>query len=405
MFRVGRIISAAMDQWYYQRGASEHGPCTSAELRGLVARGVLPATTLVRPHGSTAWLQAGRIVAVPGFVESPQERDARFKRRVITAAVILALLLLLMFLLLWWLLGGGIAGSGGGSGGGVGTGVGQGTGSGEGPGSGEGSGGGSGGGSGSSTGDDVGPDGGGPVGGTPSSDEPHPPAPPQPAPTGTVRALPTELVLGPLTPVAQPKTAASSGPSELGGGPGGGGGGGGGSDVRDFLGVRVKGKIALVCDISGSMTSDFPILVRQLREKFPKDTPLILVEGCHFGPAGSAPPPQKSNGPIPYMNTGQPLENDPHTYYCSNTTDAIIFAVEELNRNTVMFNSDLQDGGSQKAIDDLERVRKKRKFVLSGRSLNCDAPERLLAFIKSSGGDFKVDTLTRTKMPAVPWGP
>jgi hypothetical protein len=51
---------------------------------------------------------------------------------------------------------------------------------------------------------------------------------------------------------------------------------------QTLVGVKVRGKIALVCDISGSMKKDFPPLVEELRKNFPSDTPLILVQGCHF---------------------------------------------------------------------------------------------------------------------------
>ena len=76
-----------------------------------------------------------------------------------------------------------------------------------------------------------------------------------------------------------------------------------------------------------------------------------------------------------------------------------------MGRDTVMFNNDLQDGGSQKAIQAFETLWKRRAFTLSGRSLNCDAPNVLKGFIKKSGGDFKVDPIARTVLPARVWGP
>jgi hypothetical protein len=185
------------------------------------------------------------------------------------------------------------------------------------------------------------------------------------------------------------------------------GDGGGGSGVDEFLGVKVKGKIALVCDVSGSMSHDFPVLVRELRKKFPKNTPIILIGGCVFSRSNpNAPPPQKlidTGQGMPYL--GIEFDGDEHVYMGYSTTDAIIFAVEKLKRDTVMFNNDLQDGGSEQSIDALEALRKKQRFTLSGRSLNRNAPARLLQFIEASGGDFKVDPISRTAMPAVPWGP
>ena len=177
---------------------------------------------------------------------------------------------------------------------------------------------------------------------------------------------------------------------------------GSGEEVREFLGVKVKGAIALVCDVSGSMHVDFPVLYQELRKKFRPSTPLILVNGCNFGPPNSAaPPPRKgiAGSFVPFTE----LARDPEVYVADNTTDAIIFAVKKLRRRTVMFNSDLQDGGSKSAIEAFKKLRRRVKFSLSGRSLNCDAPKCLLDFIKVSGGDFNVDTINRTKLPAIPW--
>jgi hypothetical protein len=107
---------------------------------------------------------------------------------------------------------------------------------------------------------------------------------------------------------------------------------------------------------------------------------------------------------MPYM--GNEFANDPHAYTCNSTTDAIIYAATELKRDTVMFNCDLQDSGSEQSIVAFEELRKKKKkFMLSGRSLECEAPERLRAFIKLTGGGFKVDPINRAVSPARPWSP
>lgn len=176
---------------------------------------------------------------------------------------------------------------------------------------------------------------------------------------------------------------------------------GGDEQQRELMGVKVKGSIALVCDISGSMQEDFPPLYKELRRKFPKTTPLILVPGCHF--------PQPAQSVVTKHERGSFMsapgtENDPHIYLAQNTTDAIIFAVEKLQRRTVMFNCDLQDGGSQLSIKAFEKLFRHQRFTLSGRSLNCNAPKCLLDFIRHSGGDFKVDTISRASAAAVPWG-
>jgi hypothetical protein len=176
-------------------------------------------------------------------------------------------------------------------------------------------------------------------------------------------------------------------------------------NVGVFKGIKVKGTLALVCDTSGSMGQDFPPLVKELRDKFPRDTPLILVEGCAFGPGD----PQQQ--PIRFSGTGRrdvygvDFSNDPHVYVSNNTTDAILMAVRELRRNTVIFNNDLQDGGTQQAIQAFEDLRTRRPFTLSGRSLNRDAPEVLKNFITSSGGEFKVDVISRQMTSATTWGP
>ncbi|MEO2035404.1 MAG: hypothetical protein ABGZ35_25275 [Planctomycetaceae bacterium] len=181
---------------------------------------------------------------------------------------------------------------------------------------------------------------------------------------------------------------------------------GSGSEVEKvFMGVKVKGSIALVCDISGSMHSDFPVLYRELRRKFPRNTPLILVVGCNFAPPNpTSPTPQKGPFPDTY-GLGPRFAKDRYVYTSQNTTDAIIFSVERLKRRTVMFNNDLQDGGSEQAIDAFMELRRKRRFTLSGRSLNCNAPDCLRRFIKRSGGDFKVDPISRTRSSAVNWTP
>jgi hypothetical protein len=146
------------------------------------------------------------------------------------------------------------------------------------------------------------------------------------------------------------------------------------------------------------------------------------VVGCRFHPPNPAAPaptkiaeaPAGLAGRFPrgfpgYLGGTQVLgvdfEGDQHVYNASSTTDAIIFAVKELGRETVMFNSDLQDGGSLRAVEAFEELHLKRKFVLSGRSLNCDAPVPLAGFIKVSGGEFKLDPIGRTPQPAVQWQP
>lgn len=174
-----------------------------------------------------------------------------------------------------------------------------------------------------------------------------------------------------------------------------------------IAGVKVRGRIALVCDISGSMTQDFPPLVNELRSKFPKDTPLILVEGCCFrGPDASNQRPIKlSEARGRQRILGVDLSNDRHVYYSTSTTDSIILAIKHFRRDTVMFNNDLQDGGSLKAIEAFEELWKKRAFTLSGRSLNRDAPQVLQEFIRKSGGDFKVDPIKRSVSPATTWRP
>lgn len=437
-----------MSQWYCRIAGALSGPFALDELEYLRDRGQISLSDEVRAEGSSAWQPASTIpslfpevvaksVAAPAVAAVPQapaaappskgppeapvelpatpsEADRRRKQVLmgagigVTTAIIIFLLLLL---LLTWGGGNGIAGAGGGNGSGQGSGEGDGVG----PGKGTGFGGGSGGGIGNSPGgsgnqaDGTGGGSGDQVPGGPTDD-------------GTTNAtgdegtksmgdgdvadekpLPNTFAIQKAKPTP-PGGGASKTQGESGGGMfGGGGGGGGGNGDAIFVGVRVKGKIALVCDVSGSMGTDFPLLVRELRKKFPKDTPLILVNGRYFAPPNPGAPPQKLVGHMPYM--GNEFADDPNAYTCASTTDAIIFAVEELKRNTVMFNNDLQDSGSESAIDAFEEVRKKRKFTLSGRSLNCDAPPRLLEFIKATKGDFKVDPLTRTKSPAMPWGP
>lgn len=216
---------------------------------------------------------------------------------------------------------------------------------------------------------------------------------------------PTRQPTAPRTEYSVAPLPAASGQPRIGSGgdSGAAGAGGAGADEqqRELMGVKVKGSIALVCDVSGSMQEDFPPLYKELRRKFPKSTPLILVPGCHFpAPAQSVVAKQERGA---YM-AAQGTERDPHIYLAQNTTDAIIFAVEKLRRRTVMFNCDLQDGGSQLAIDAFEKLLRRQRFTLSGRSLNCDAPEGLRDFIRQSGGDFRVDTISRVSAPAVPWG-
>jgi len=169
-----------------------------------------------------------------------------------------------------------------------------------------------------------------------------------------------------------------------------------------MAGVKVYGSIALVCDVSGSMRGDLPSLIKELRSNFPHDTPLIFVHGCSFNrPMNQTP----TKGYYNYSNNLDlmGLVNDPHVYTSSNTTDAIIFAARELKRDTVMFNNDLQDSGTEEAIYAMEKVHKEFPFRLSGRSLERDAPDCLLEFIKRTGGDFVVDPIYRNKQPAMRW--
>jgi hypothetical protein len=177
--------------------------------------------------------------------------------------------------------------------------------------------------------------------------------------------------------------------------------------VQFIAGVKVKGEIALVCDISGSMHQDFPPLVAELRSKFPKDTPLILVPGCVFLPpnAGNLRPTKIRDSSLgaTCRVAGVDFASDDHVYYAASTTDAILMAVKLFRRDTVMFNNDLQDGGSLRAIAAFEELLQQRRFTLSGRSLNRDAPDELKAFIRKTGGDFKVDPINRAVAPAINW--
>ena len=167
-----------------------------------------------------------------------------------------------------------------------------------------------------------------------------------------------------------------------------------------MAGVKVYGSIALVCDISGSMQSDLPSLIKELRSNFPADTPLIFVHGCSFLPPSNSKPTKGLSG---YSFALMSLMHDQHVYSCRSTTDAIIFAAQDLKRDTVMFNNDLQDSSSERAIHALEKLHKEIPFRLSGRSLQRDAPACLLNFIKMTGGDFVVDPINRVKQPALPW--
>ncbi len=168
-----------------------------------------------------------------------------------------------------------------------------------------------------------------------------------------------------------------------------------------MAGVKVYGSIALVCDISGSMQSDLPNLIKELRTNFPADTPLIFVQGCSFRPPSNSKP---VKGSTDYQLMLLGILHDPHVYTSRSTTDAIIFAARDLKRDTVMFNNDLQDGGTEAAIEAMKRVHEEFPFRLSGRSLERDAPQSLLEFIKMTGGDFKVDPIYRVKKPAMRWG-
>ncbi len=440
-----------MSEWFCRVAGALSGPFSLDELEYLRDRGQLSVSDEVRCEGNSPWIPASDVpglfpqsiakpiaavsvtpVAPPAVgspapalqpaqtasppsvpLALPTEADRRRKQVLMGAGIgigtAIIIFLLLLLLLTWGGGGNGFAGGGGGTGNGQGSGSGDGVG----PGQGTGMGGGSGGGIGNSSGG-SGNQAQGTGGGT--GDQ----APGGPTEDGTTSAtgdegtksmgdgedpdakpLPNTFTIQKVKPT--PGGGASKTQGEGGGGMFG-GGGGGGTDGKDFFGVKVKGKIALVCDVSGSMGTDFPILVRELRKKFPKDTPLIIVNGCHFAPpTPGGQPPQKLMGPMPYM--GNEFANDPNAYTANNTTDAIIFAVEELRRNTVMFNNDLQDSGSESAIDAFEELWKEKKFTLSGRSLNCDAPPRLLEFIKKSKGEFKLDPLTRTKSPAQAWSP
>lgn len=179
--------------------------------------------------------------------------------------------------------------------------------------------------------------------------------------------------------------------------------GSGSGDGKQLAGLTVKGKLALVCDISGSMSSDFPPLVRELRRKFPANTPLILVNGCFFSvPDPNGQRPQKFD-PQEQRLFRIDLSRDPHVYSCLNTTDAILMAAKHFQSDTILFNNDLQDGGQLRAIAAIEKQWYTRPFILSGRSLSCDAPEELKAFIERTGGEFKLDPIHRTKAPARTW--
>ena len=223
------------------------------------------------------------------------------------------------------------------------------------------------------------------------------------SPTRQPTATRTEYSIAPLPSASEQPRTGSGGD----GGAAGVGGAGGDEQQRELMGVKVKGSIALVCDVSGSMYNDFPPLYKELRTRFPTSTPLILVPGCAFYQPTQSEVKKLSPEEAAYVVApGIPgIERDKNIYSAQNTTDAIIFAVEKLKRRTVMFNCDLQDGGSESAIDAFEKLLRRHRFTLSGRSLNCKAPKCLLNFIRKSDGDFQVDTISRASAEAVPWGP
>ncbi len=432
-----------MSQWFYQNEGAESGPFSVEELHFLVGRGKLRRDSLVRRSNESQWQSAKVVPGLfnkqqtsrersPSPMSSPpvgqesaivpldssteaqatestlqpapdpqpvqtlplpplrddQQTKERRKRVLLgmfigSGVVLLILLLLLLFLTVGQFGQGEVADAGsGGSPGSGGLGAGQ-----------------------ENLTADAGPES-TEIG---DSNSPAPVDNPGDQETSRAEVPPVDKQAGNLFELAALNEPAAEVPAassnNVGGGVLGGGGGGGSGGASEFFGVKVRGKIALVCDTSGSMSSDFPVLVRELREKFPKNTPLILVEGCIFAPPNpNAPPPQRLidlRQQLPYMGTE--FADDPHVYRALSTTDAILFAVEKLKRNTVMFNNDLQDGGSEKAIAAFEQLRKKRRFTLSGRSLNCEAPDCLLKFIKSSEGDFKLDPISRSPSPAQLW--
>jgi hypothetical protein len=173
-------------------------------------------------------------------------------------------------------------------------------------------------------------------------------------------------------------------------------------------GIKVQGRLALVCDTSGSMSQDFPPLVKELRAKFPANTPLFLVEGCHFYPPGASEAfytaaidaePERVHG----IESGVDFDDDKHVYRCVSTLDAIALAVKKFRCNTVILNNDMQDGGSQLAVSFLKSLHDASPFVLSVRSLNCDAPIELKQFIRATRGQFKLDVISRLPDPAIEW--
>ncbi|MCA9124126.1 MAG: DUF4339 domain-containing protein [Planctomycetaceae bacterium] len=443
-----------MNNWFRQQAGVAVGPFSFEELSFLASRGKLKPDDLVRCGERGAWNSASQVegllsarasqvtplqtierVVNERTVEAPQPLPAEHaaveevsrrrepppapprpseevaqRRKALAGAIVAGAILILLLLLFLFRAGRGegqgtVAGAG--NGGQSGRGSGAGTGTGEGPGSKD------------AEGTGSGEQGSGQGDPRPSQeDTPQRPSghksadPKEPQPSALPKDEPIERVPPPeedappssvfrVQRFETPPAPADNAEEE------GGSGGGSGGGMQTIGGVKVKGTIALVCDVSGSMAGDFPALVRELRRKFPRNTPLILIPGCNFAPPSPvAAEPQKlieTGMSMPYV--GAEFVNDQHVYYGVNTTEAVIFAVEKLHRRTVVFNNDLQDGGSESAIDAFEELRKRRPFTLSGRSLNCEAPPQLLKFIKASGGDFKVDTIGRTRMPAVQWYP
>jgi|GEM_PF-3311883 len=442
-----------MSRWFCKFDGATSGPFTRDELEYLHDRGQFTAATEIRAEGERTWSRAADafqdlfppaavMVAEPPLAAQPlmqveeptaakaappprptEESEAERRRKQVLMGGGLGIgTAIIIFLLLWLLLtwGGGGFGSGGLAGGGRGTGQGSGDGSGTGPGfgSGRGGGAGSGVGPGACSGSGVGANqatnssrkaGGNAAGGAAGQSSAGNSAASGDG-EGTANDTVEEAALDPAPPPrsAFQKLKASEQKKQSGGSAGSddGGflsdGGGGGSDGSEFLGLKVRGKLGLVCDISGSMTQDFPPLVRELRKRYPK-APLILVPGCYFGPA---------TGDVPRKDTtsllgmvGPEFASDPNVYMCNNTTDAILYLVSELKTDTVHFNNDLQDSGSESAVTALSELWKKKKFQLNGRSLNCDAPECLQEFIKKTKGEFRVDPISRTIAPARPWSP
>src|ERR1019366_7361185 len=91
------IPVASIDHWYYAQNKKKMGPVSLAQLRGLLAEGVLKPADMVLQEGTQKWRPLAEIAGVM----SPVKRPSSLGKKAITVGAVAGAAMVLLALISW----------------------------------------------------------------------------------------------------------------------------------------------------------------------------------------------------------------------------------------------------------------------------------------------------------------